>query len=767
MQWTNFFVTSLGAPASEGHLPAGTLRKRIETHDGREAYHCAYDLEPRPTFTAYTGSMRPALGFVWFDFDSVDDGKTALDDTRRFCERIGVLDLFVCFSGSKGFHVGVPFGYFGMDPSSDLSRSLQKIATRLKKDFSTLDTVIYNANRKFRVLGSRHPKTGLFKRRVQLDQNLEAIRLLAKERGPLEIPVPEIGSPLEIFKLESPQKDSLTHTEMRAFKATNDGHEALKKCLFLAHSSENRASISEPEWYAAASIVGRFKDGAKLFDLMSKGHPGYSQEKTHDKLTQSVQVSGPRTCKGIEKLWSGCHNCTLYEKIKSPVQIFAPEVIPTEATGFYDVIVKGEKITRAPNYGDLLRKFKLEHPYKSIADMKSIYVFNGKHYCDFTPIEIKAFSESKFNPEPKENMRREFLSKVESNSVDRRSFFIETTENRLNFNNKVLDLKTKEEFLHSPEFGFRGVLPYDFDPDAACPTFEWFLSDVMLGDTELIAILQEFMGYVIRGGEYKYHKALWLAGTGRNGKSTFLKVLKDLLGRSNYETVSISQIIHDKYASSMLDGKLANFSEETSPEDLSDSGPFKNLTGDGELVGQKKYGDPYSFRNRAKLIMTYNEIPMIKDLSPGMQSRPLVIPWDRDLMDESIQDKEIDLKLSKELPGILNFAIQGWDRLEKQRRFTHSAKSQAALDTVFNTSCSAFQFVESEVKFLDLGKQDVKVSGERLYDQYVKKLGKYAYSKMKFFKRVARHPEMVKRKGRSEIERYYFAMSLNNIQPWD
>ena len=115
--------------------------------------------------------------------------------------------------------------------------------------------------------------------------------------------------------------------------------------------------------------------------------------------------------------------------------------------------------------------------------------------------------------------------------------------------------------------------------------------------------------------------------------------LKALIGHGNYSTLSIKQIINDKFSSADLDGKIANFSEETSPEELSDSGSFKNLTGDGELLAQKKYGDPYSFRNRAKLIMTYNEVPVLKDLSPGMLSRPIIVPWKKDLTDESTQDR--------------------------------------------------------------------------------------------------------------------------------
>ena len=68
-------------------------------------------------------------------------------------------------------------------------------------------------------------------------------------------------------------------------------------------------------------------------------------------------------------------------------------------------------------------------------------------------------------------------------------------------------------------------------------------------------------------------------------------ILKALIGEGNYSAISIKALMQDKFAGASLDGKIANFSEETSPQELADSGPFKNLTGDGQLFAQKKYGD--------------------------------------------------------------------------------------------------------------------------------------------------------------------------------
>lgn len=794
MKWTNFFVRDLHARGTTGHIPADQLRKCIETHAGGEAFHCAFDLvdeqlkceEPigdgkfkyhaqsaeilaqfPKSVNEYRGAMKPAMDYVWFDFDSPDGGLLALEDARAFAAWINAAALFFAYSGSKGFHVGVPWSYFGLEPSPHVGEKLNRLAKKLKKTYPTLDTTVFNPSRKFRVLGSKHPKTGLYKLKLHsLLASLDDIKAQAKHRGDLTIAIPPESAPLTHLQdaLKSPDspeaKDAIALDEWTRYRQP-DGQRARKECGFLRHCDEHRASLTEPQWYAMASIVGRFRDGRRQFHELSQGHSGYSEAQADEKLTQAMQVSGPRTCTAINQLWDGCAQCPHFQRIKSPIVILEKEVIATEATGFYD-LSRGERgITRKPNYNDLLHAFKRDHHYKTIADMRAVYSFNGTHYVDYTQIEIKGFAEQMFAPKPEEKLRNEFYNKVIANEIKRKTFFSEGTENRINFENGILDLESMALIPHSPDFGFRSVLPYKYDPTAVCPTFDWWIRDVMLGDEGLVTILQEFMGYVVSGSEYKYHKALWLSGSGRNGKSTFLSVLKALIGAGNYSTLSIRQIINDKFSSADLDGKIANFSEETSPEELSDSGPFKNLTGDGELIAQKKYGDPYSFRNRAKLIMTYNEVPMLKDLSPGMLSRPIIIPWKKDLTNAAAQDKNLKKKLLAELPGILNFALKGWERLEAQEQFSDSEKSKLELQEVHESSCSVLSWVRDSVRFLPL--TSVKIWKPRtLYDAYKHDVGTYAYAEMKFYKRFNAHAKVAERRRRDKKGVEYFALTLGD-----
>jgi P4 family phage/plasmid primase-like protien len=449
-------------------------------------------------------------------------------------------------------------------------------------------------------------------------------------------------------------------------------------------------------------------------------------------------------------------------------ELLEPLFVKDRAQGFSSLGKKGGLVY---HHQRLLEYFEHLHPYKSLADMKTVYRFNGTHFEECTPIEIKSFAEKHFKPSPVDRIRHEFFTKVVANCVVKRNFFYDTTEGKFNFKNGVVDLRNDDPFSsllspHSPEFGFRAVLPYAYDPQAECPLFIKWLRETMSHDFKLIAILQEFMGYIISGGEYKYHKALWLDGAGRNGKSTFITVLKALIGNPNYSTLSIKALVEDRFAGEYLDGKLANFSEETSPKELSDSGPFKNLTGGGDIFAQKKFGDPYVFSNRAKLVMTYNQVPDIKDLSVGMLSRPLIVPFKRELKTEE-QDQNMGNKLLTELSGIFNFALEGWQRLESQNGFTVSEKSQLALTSMREESCNVFQWVENYVHFIELQnlkEESVLYTSLSLFQLYLKQ-EKYAYRQNEFYRRLSKHPKMKDRARRTKHQRGYSCIRVDGVIP--
>src|SRR5690606_36495669 len=105
-----------------------------------------------------------------------------------------------------------------------------------------------------------------------------------------------------------PQEKGITSQDIRQFPRPDTDY-LLEECQFIKWNFEKAHEVTEPEWYAAMSIVGILLNGRELVHKMSKGHPDYDYHQTDTKLAQALEASGPRTCANIDTLSSKCRGC--------------------------------------------------------------------------------------------------------------------------------------------------------------------------------------------------------------------------------------------------------------------------------------------------------------------------------------------------------------------------------------------------------------------------------------------------------------------------
>lgn len=178
---------------------------RAECH--REAYLSAFvfgnDFREHLTATGSTaGFSGPCWApWVWFDIDREGDLPAALGDARRLCvvgsDKLGIAedDVLAFLSGGKGFHLGIPSAAWQAAPGRDFHRIARRFAAAAAELAGvTIDAGVYDKVRCLRAPNSRHPKTGLYKRRLTADElmHLGADRIieLARRPEPFEIPEP-------------------------------------------------------------------------------------------------------------------------------------------------------------------------------------------------------------------------------------------------------------------------------------------------------------------------------------------------------------------------------------------------------------------------------------------------------------------------------------------------------------------------------------------------------------------------------------------------
>jgi P4 family phage/plasmid primase-like protien len=256
----------------------------------------------------------------------------------------------------------------------------------------------------------------------------------------------------------------------------------------------------------------------------------------------------------------------------------------------------------------------------------------------------------------------------------------------LNVQNGMVDMNGRKLVAHDPDFGSRTQLPVGFDPKAHAPRWLKFLKDVFPEDENMGKqfLLQQFFGYCLLK-DCRYQKALFMYGTGANGKDTVLNVLQAMLGPKNVSNMTLSDLTQ-RFKASYLQNKLVNLSTETNTRDPIAMDMFKAVVGGGTITTERKYGEEFSFRPFCKFIAAMNTPPTIPDKSYGFTRRVIALYFRRRLEPHEIIGNMSEL-LIEEITGIFKWAMEGWSVLLSQGGFTipeQVEEDTAAMITTLN-----------------------------------------------------------------------------------
>lgn len=251
---------------------------------------------------------------------------------------------------------------------------------------------------------------------------------------------------------------------------------------------------------------------------------------------------------------------------------------------------------------------------------------------------------------------------------------------------------------HTPDWFSPVCLPYQYDPNAVCSHWEEIIAENLQNDQQSIELLQEFFGYTLIATT-EGQSALILVGEGGNGKSVLIAGLKAMLGDENISAVPLEDFGRNRFALSTTVGKLVNICNEIGEISPTDEGQLKAyITGDVRTF-DRKMKDPITASPTARLVIATNVFPKFKDESKGIWRRLKVVPMNHQVpVNKRISgmDKSEYWRDQGQLPGILNWAIEGLHRLMKNNFvFTDPPKSQEALTSYRTESDSVWGFVNA------------------------------------------------------------------------
>ncbi len=267
----------------------------------------------------------------------------------------------------------------------------------------------------------------------------------------------------------------------------------------------------------------------------------------------------------------------------------------------------------------------------------------------------------------------------------------------------------------TPRFFTPAALGFPFDAGAPEPGL-WLdtLREWCDGDEESIATLQEWTGLCLTA-DTSFQKILLVVGPKRSGKGTYARILRQLVGAANVVGPTLSSLggpfglwqLFGKSLAIVADARLGKRDSAVTVERL------LSVSGEDALTIDRKFQEPVTSKLPTRIMILTNELPKFADASGALASRMVAVPMPRSFYGR--EDHTLGDRLSKELPGILLWAIAGWARLHRRGRLTQPSAGDALGAELADLASPIGKFVR-ECCIVEPGQSVLKAD---LYSRYV------------------------------------------------
>ena len=226
------------------------------------------------------------------------------------------------------------------------------------------------------------------------------------------------------------------------------------------------------------------------------------------------------------------------------------------------------------------------------------------------------------------------------------------TRRLINVRNGLLDPMTLELHPHSPEFMSMTQFPVSWDPEATCPRFDTWVNRQAPGRRE--ALLDAAAPMLDPTATPA--KAMLLYGRSRTGKSTFSRLLEEIVGPEGTSAVSLHELSDNQFAAANMYGAILNVANDISSRDVSDLSLFKQITGADTIFANRKYGTIFEYRSTALMLFSANEIPVTNETSKAWLTRIAPFSFNVSFLNEEDASVETDI-LAHEIPGLFKALV--------------------------------------------------------------------------------------------------------------
>jgi len=276
---------------------------------------------------------------------------------------------------------------------------------------------------------------------------------------------------------------------------------------------------------------------------------------------------------------------------------------------------------------------------------------------------------------------------------------------------------TLDYFVTSP-------IDYDYDPrkEYSCPTIDSLFEDWV--GIEKKELLYDLVAYCMLP-DYPIHRIFILFGSGRNGKSTFMKILNKVIGKDNTCASDLKILTETPFGTAHLYKKLICYIGETNGNKLESTSVLKRLTGQDLVTAQYKNKPQFEFENYAKLIITTNVIPQTTDKTIGHLSKYIIIDFTKRYDERKDVFSEIP---EEEFLALANLSVNRLRKILLNRKFASEPTLEQKIKIYEEKSNPLETYLSSHTELTNNPKDYIFCS--EFYDSYISwlKINGYSFS---------------------------------------
>ena len=376
-----------------------------------------------------------------------------------------------------------------------------------------------------------------------------------------------------------------------------------------------------------------------------------------------------------------------------------------------DLKEKTEKI----NHNSLATEIMIGRHFLTFQDTEEVLEYSDEtNLYELCEPKIRAEIQYKTNYNCTTHLVNETLNTIRRTTYINRQSIAQNIED-IPLQNCIFNITTEETRPYTPSDIFLTKHPVIFKPREETleeNPISQFLNQIT-ETPEDEALLRQIVGYCFYR-EMPFQNFFLLVGTGANGKSVYLNIVRAMLGIENVSNESLQDLSENRFAKASLYLKNSNIFGDLSSSALKDAGIIKLLTGGDIVTAEQKFKAGFQFKNYAKIIASCNEVPETPDMTEGFFRRAILVNFPKCF--EGKEDRELTKKLTKPdiLSGFFWEAITAFKTALEDNNLIKIQTISEKKSIYLTFSNSPFAFLENQLEY----NPEEMLSTEEIYSKY-------------------------------------------------